>query len=383
MRLISIVTKFMPTHFYPQVFGETGQLVMEIYDSLRASQTRDNNLTRPEIAADSAEIDSTKIWEVKGPQAPGAIDMYRRVEVLDAMGVDRQLVFPTFGFIAFLLASVDKAVFGEFFATDCPPNLRQIGLDGIRAHNDWVLTLGDLRERERHVAIIPTFDLDEMLRETERVVTGGAEALWITATVPPSGTSPANEKIDAFWSLAEESGVSVTVHLNGEPFLPSGWSDAQAFRRQFDSILPQGAYFMTTFSLAVEHYLTSMVIGGVFERHPRLRLGIIECGASWLGPLCERMDMVWDYFGQTRKLSRRPTEYIADQVRVTPFFFEPVDVYLERYPQLVDVYCYSSDYPHSEGGANAMQKFHQRLESFGDEVASKFFRTNAELIVPA
>src|SRR4051812_13947897 len=93
--------EFMPTHFYPGLFGETGQLVMEIMDSFRADQTRENNMTRPDISADDYPIDPSTIWSVKGPQAPGAINMQRRLEVLDAMGVDRQLVFPTFGFIAF------------------------------------------------------------------------------------------------------------------------------------------------------------------------------------------------------------------------------------------------------------------------------------------
>ena len=43
-----------------------------------------------------------------------------------------------------------------------------------------------------------------------------------------------------------------------------------------------------------------MVIGGVFERHPRLRMGIIECGATWLGPLVERIEMFWDYYPTTQ-----------------------------------------------------------------------------------
>jgi predicted TIM-barrel fold metal-dependent hydrolase len=245
------------------------------------------------------------------------------------------------------------------------------------------MTLGDLRDRQRHVAIIPTFEIEGMLGEAERVLAGGAEVLWIAATTPPARMSPANECLDPFWSLAEEAGVPVTMHLNGEPFLPPEWRDAPALRRQAGGILPQSAYFVSTFSMAAEHFLASMVIGGVFDRHPQLRIGIIECGSSWLGPMCERMEMIWEYFDQTRALSRRPTDYIVDQVRVTPFFFEPVDVYLERHPRLVDAYCYSSDYPHSEGGADAMQRFYKALQPFGDEVVTKFFRSNAELIVPA
>jgi predicted TIM-barrel fold metal-dependent hydrolase len=58
-------------------------------------------------------------------------------------------------------------------------------------------------------------------------------------------------------------------------------------------------------------------------------------------------------------------------------------VWLERFPQLADVYCFSSDYPHAEGGVDTMEKFYQQLAPFGDEVLTKFFRTNAELLIPS
>src|SRR5262245_2668478 len=40
------------------------------------------------IERDDAPIDPDTIGAVKGPMAPGAIDMQRRLEVLDAMGVE-------------------------------------------------------------------------------------------------------------------------------------------------------------------------------------------------------------------------------------------------------------------------------------------------------
>jgi predicted TIM-barrel fold metal-dependent hydrolase len=126
-----------------------------------------------------------------------------------------------------------------------------------------------------------------------------------------------------------------------------------------------------------------MVIGGVFERHPRLRMGIIECGAQWLGPLVERMELLWDYYPTTKAaLPRRPMDYVVDHVRVTPFFIEPVDVWIDRWPRLADVYCFSSDYPHIEGGVNPVTIFGDRLQRHGEEVMEKFFRTNGQLLMP-
>ena len=148
-------------------------------------------------------------------------------------------------------------------------------------------------------------------------------------------------------------------------------------------MLPQSAFFSTMQSFSIENYLASMVIGGVFERHPRLRMGIIECGAAWLGPLVERMEMFWDYYPTTRNaLPRRPRDYVIDHVRVTPFFVEPVDTWIQRWPELAGVYAFSSDYPHIEGGRNPLDIFGAQLQPFGEEVMHKFFRENAKLLMP-
>jgi predicted TIM-barrel fold metal-dependent hydrolase len=138
---------------------------------------------------------------------------------------------------------------------------------------------------------------------------------------------------------------------------------------------------MTVFYFAPENFLASMILGGVFDRHPRLRFGVIECGAGWIGPLMERMELFVDMFAETRKLKRRPHEYLNDHVRVTPFVGEPVRQHFERYPQLSNVYCFSTDYPHVEGGQHAKQTFYEEIEPLGDEIIQKFFRSNAELLL--
>jgi hypothetical protein len=375
----------MPTRLYPAVFGEIGERVREIYDRRRAmeSEPSDNDLTRPDIVGDVTPIDPATIWDIKGPAAPGAIDMSRRVEVLDAMGIERQLIFPSFGFIGLFLASLDDANYQDNF--DGPlVGHRQVGLDAIDAHNAWIGSLDLLAGRQRHVAVLPTFDFDTMMTNAQSLCAARPGAIWIPANVPPGGTSPANHKLDAFWSLFEEHDIPVVLHVNTDRFQARAWFDAPTFQRQRKTELLQSAYWMATSNFVVENYLASLVLGGVFERHPRLRVGIIECGAQWLGPLVERMEMVIDHFPLSRSLlSKRPTEYVATQVRVTPMFVEPVDLYYERYPELADVYCYSSDYPHQEGGKRSMDTFLARLERFGGDVIDKFFRTNAELIMPS
>lgn len=84
----------------------------------------------------------------------------------------------------------------------------------------------------------------------------------------------------------------------------------------------------------------------------------------------------------TTKLSMKPSEYLARNVRATPFFFEPVAQYFMRYPELQDVYCYSSDYPHHEGGEESIRYFARTLSGVSPELRDKFFYQNATLLFP-
>jgi hypothetical protein len=56
--------------------------------------------------------------------------------------------------------------------------------------------------------------------------------------------------------------------------------------------------------------------------------------------------------------------------------------YFRRYPHLSSVYCYSSDYPHVEGGKYAKQIFSDKLEGLPDEIYENFFVRNGELLFP-
>src|ERR1700761_1766961 len=104
------------------------------------------------------------------------------------------------------------------------------------------------------------------------------------------------------------------AHEGGDlGFLSSGeWSNAPAFKTEKLALeVGREAYSHAPLHLAIEHFLTVMVMGAVFERHPRLRFGAIELGAHWLGPLADNLDM-WAEKVFARRiaglLSLRPSE---------------------------------------------------------------------------
>src|SRR5262249_5006516 len=143
------------------------------------------------------------------------------------------------------------------------------------------------------------------------------------------------------------------------------------------------------FQLSRTHYhtmnfLSAMVLGGIFERYPNLRFGAIEFGASWFGAFAEGLD-IWAHSCRrttSKYLTMTPSEYLARNVRVTPFHFEPVDMYLERHPNLIDCYCYSTDYPHVEGGKDSKATWIKKIGRLGDDVVRKVFVENGEFLLP-
>src|SRR3546814_14559205 len=98
-------------------------------------------------------------------------------------------------------------------------------------------------------------------------------------------------------------------------------------------------------------FLTALIVGGVFERFPMLRFGVIETGAGWIAPLAERLDPWAGFFSRkaAKTMSMKPSAYLNRNVRATTWFFEPVDSYFQPFLPLSDVYCYSQDYHPSKG----------------------------------
>ena len=81
-------------------------------------------------------------------------------------------------------------------------------------------------------------------------------------------------------------------------------------------------------------------------------------------------------------LQRSPREVFIDQIRVTPFFWERTARQIERYG-MAEIYAFSTDFPHPEGGTDPIDKMAADITPLGDEALEAFFVRNAELLLPA
>jgi predicted TIM-barrel fold metal-dependent hydrolase len=132
--------------------------------------------------------------------------------------------------------------------------------------------------------------------------------------------------------------------------------------------------------------LAVLIVDGVLDRFPRLRLGVIEQGASWLPGLMRSLDSAADAFRKNeerlQKLSLRPSEFVRRQVRATPYPHEDVGWIVAQAGE--EVCLFSSDYPHVEGGRNPLKRFEVSLAGLPERAKRRFYCDNfVDLMGPA
>jgi predicted TIM-barrel fold metal-dependent hydrolase len=373
--------EMMPAQEWVRHFGPE---VRAFAEACAADDPQDKNTPwQPGYSGDIQPV-GPDIGDVKGARAPGATNPERRLEVMDAMGVRRQLMFPSgvglYGFAA-VLGKVHPAL------KESGEDPQAVGKRWVELYNEWAIDAAKVSERIRPVLPVVGDTPEALYANALRLIDRGARALWLAAGPLPGGRSPAHPDLDRFWALLAESRTVATLHGGGEGrFLHTNeWKNAPAFQgyrstAEFDF----DPWSMSVYHLPSQNFVTTLIFGGVFERHPDLRFGVIEIGAQWVGPMMENIDLTYRAFQSPTayRLPRKPSDYMRSNVRVSPLVYEEIDVWMERYPGVQDVLCFSTDYPHYEGGKSAMRRLHERVARLGEAAVDKFFVTNGELLTP-
>jgi predicted TIM-barrel fold metal-dependent hydrolase len=126
--------------------------------------------------------------------------------------------------------------------------------------------------------------------------------------------------------------------------------------------------------------LGTMIIDGVLDRFPELRFGVIEQGASWAPAWMRSLDSAADAFRKNeerlQRLSARPSEIVRRQVRITPYPHEDAGWAIEQGGE--EVFLFSTDYPHVEGGRNPLGRFERSLADVSPRARRRFYCDNFE-----
>ena len=126
-----------------------------------------------------------------------------------------------------------------------------------------------------------------------------------------------------------------------------------------------------------ETFLSMLVLDGVLDRNPGLRGAAVELGAGWVPEMVRRLDWVTKIYSrvdESVRFERPPSQQIREQLGFTPFPNEDVARLIDDSNE--DLYLFSSDYPHVEGGRNPIGKFESYLTDAAPMVKEKFYADN-------
>jgi predicted TIM-barrel fold metal-dependent hydrolase len=240
----------------------------------------------------------------------------------------------------------------------------------VHAFNRWLLEDWTFNYQDRifPVPAIALNDPDLGLAELEWCLEHGAKTVLIRPAPVPRGDgtsrSPALPEFDPFWRTVEAAGISVQMH-NSDSGYDRYMSDWEPGRDEFQGFqLTTLRGFIYEESRPIFDTLAAFIAHGVFERFPRLRIGVVENGGSWAPRLIDAFDRV--YKKQPRNFSEPPSDVFRRHVWVNPFHEEDMS-------HLIDVLgadrvMFGSDFPHPEGLAKPAEFVHELTDMPDDTV---------------
>lgn len=382
-----------PASAWVQEYGEIVAPLAKIF--IESQSKKVPNSFSVDVARDDLPVTEESVRQSWGAGclSVGAFDMRRRLDVMDVMGVKDCLLFGSvMAIYGHQMATAGGDLIAQQYDGDAKGEAEAafaLGRAALAAHNDWCIRTAQISPRLRPVATVLTNDLNAAVTECRRLIDGGVRAIALPSGTTIGGKAPANPANDILWQLFAETRTALLFHVGGDVAFrreAAAWTDTPHFasNNTVPTEIPIDPFSMATSSLAVQNYVSNLVLGAVFERFPDLRCGIMEYCGYWTGPLAESLDLWAEQFpGRfSQTLTMKPSDYIRRNIRVAPFDFEPVDRFIDRYPYLADVYCFATDYPHYEGGKDPAMTMIERVKRLGPDVVERIFVTNAQWVMP-
>ena len=260
-------------------------------------------------------------------------DGVSQLHAMDKEGLDIAFQYPTKGLAVLGIDSVEFV--GErgiepAFATAI-----------ARAYNDWMHDFcSPDPKRLIGIAMIAPHDVNAAVAETRRCVRElGFKGIFLLPGLI-KGRPWHHPDYDPLWAECERLDIAVGFHGG----VPDQLTD-------FGLGLTESLMMRHTFSHCLGPMSAGVALcsGGVFDRFPKLRVGLLEANCSWAPWLLGRLDDHYlDYTGRfERKLSKKPSEFFKSNcfVAVEPEE-HPVRNFVEWFGD--DNVVFSTDYPHPD-----------------------------------
>jgi len=304
-----------------------------------------------------------------------AWDHDERIRVLDADGIAAEIIFPDG------ITEMNTPPFGAGLSLPTENVLPELQWAGARAHNRWLAEFVRMApERRVGVALVPLWDVQEAVSEVRWARENGLSGILLPALWGPL---PAyhHPGYDPLWEVCAD--LDVVVHFHSGPAPSDDYFGAQPLPGQPappDAVELPGAVgiYISEVCWWSARPLTFLIWGGVFERHPKLKVAITESTTVWAPEYLSLLDHRYSETHYSHKLgdyrshlSMKPSEYFARNVRLGASCMPRHEA--ERRHQIgLGCIMWGSDFPHPEGSwpltRQQMQQTFQGLPE--DEIAA-------------
>ncbi|WP_436794151.1 amidohydrolase family protein [Actinospongicola halichondriae] len=269
----------------------------------------------------------------------GSWDAVKRDRELDNDGVVGEVIFPDGDSVSSGASAPFGAGLGQ--SGETPPEHL---LAGARAHNRWLAELcATSPERRRGIAVVPIafVDVDVSVAEIRRAHESGLRGGILIPPMWQPGAPYHDQKYDPIWAVCQELDLPVHVH--------SGPADKASYG-------PHIGIYTAEVRFWSSRPLWFLIWSGVFERFPRLKFAVTECGAFWVNDLLWRMDSVFEREHGSKKLgaqlttnlSMRPSDYFDRNCFIGASNTHRRELE-RRYEIGVGNLMWGNDFPHPEG----------------------------------
>src|SRR6201991_4812363 len=218
-----------------------------------------------------------------------------------------------------------------------------------RALNDWLVKEWlDKDSRLRGSIVIPVQSVEKSVAEIERCA---RDRRFVQVLMLVMGDMPLGKR--AYWPIyaaAERLGLPIGIHAGSNYHNPPtsvGWGSYH-----IEDYVAQAQAFQTQ--------LTSLIVEGVFARHPNMKIVMLESGFTWLPSYLWRLHKFWRGVRiETPWVDRAPMEIVRSNIR---FSLQPVDAppdpttlnRLFDHMQSDELLLFSTDYPHWQFDGDAV-----------------------------
>jgi predicted TIM-barrel fold metal-dependent hydrolase len=215
----------------------------------------------------------------------------------------------------------------------------------MRAYNDAIAEFcSEDTNRLKGMAMLNLDDIDDAVGELRRCRDMGLAGALITV-LPTTARSYDKALYEPLWAAAEDLDMPLALHV------ATGRASMSVDETQTDvqHVSPTAFFLQDHF---VRKSLGEMIFAGVFERHPKLKVGSVEHEVAWVPFFCAQMDYTytdrpvrgdWHRFADP---DARPSHYFRQNVFVS---FQEDQIGVEmRHHIGVENLMWGSDYPHTE-----------------------------------